>query len=141
MKSIQIANYSIYCDGFYTPEEINFRKLYKGVRVSVNEGDCGGDSRFIHFSIRTTKVRTCIWKRQSEEMKALVFDDQSNSVTCDFDKDPKNVSLHTLTFKEEVYLELKQNIPTYLEHCGVRFKKVEKRSNLMLLFGKFRAFK
>lgn len=57
MKKIHIANYSIYSDGVYTSKELNFRKLYRGVRVNVDVDGSGGDSRFIHFSIRTTMVQ------------------------------------------------------------------------------------
>ncbi len=135
MKKIHIANYSIYSDGVYTSKELNFRKLYRGVRVNVDVDGGAGDSCFIHFSIRTAQARPCIWKRASEEMRALVFEDESSTVTCDFDNDPKNVSPHTLTFNEEVYEELKHNIPVYREHCGVKFKKVTEGNTLTLLFG------
>lgn len=102
MKTIKVANYSVHSDGFYTSDEANFPKLYKGVRVNV---DYNGSSRHMHFSIRTTKTRTCIWKREHLEMRALIFDDASMSVTCDYDRTPKDKLPQTLTFKEEVYKE------------------------------------
>ena len=132
MKTIKIANYSIYTDGFYTAKEINFRKLYKGVRVNV---DFAEKSRYMHLSIRTTKTRTCIFKTCGEEMRALIFDDASMSVTCDFENKPNNKSPHTLMFKEEVYHELKELIPVFMKEGGARFESREEDNKLTLVFG------
>lgn len=132
MKTIKIANYSIYTDGFYTADEMNFPKLYRGVRVNV---DYNGSAQYMHFSIRTTKTRTCIFKTITEKMRALVFDDVSMSVTCDFENKPKNKFPHTLTFKEEVYQELKQLIPVFMKECGAQFERRDEDNKLTLVFG------
>ena len=134
MKTIKIANYSIYTDGCYTADEMNFPKLYKGVRVNV---DYDGSSRHMHFSIRTTKARTCIWKRASLEMRSLIFDDASMSVTCDYDRTPedeKHKVPQSLTFKEEVYQELKQLIPVFMKECGAQFECCDEGNKLTLVF-------
>ena len=133
MKTIKIANYSIYTDGFYTADEMNFPKLYRGVRVNV---DYNGSAQYKHFSLRTTKTRTCIFKTITEKMRALVFDDVSMSVTCDYDRTPKDEKLpQTLTFKEEVYKELKQLIPVFMKECGAQFECHDEGSKLALVFG------
>lgn len=132
MKQIKVANHSIYSDGFYTSKEMNFVKLYRGVRVNVEH--CCEDDRYMHFSIRTRKTRTCIWKRECDEMKSLVFDDASCSIFCDFDTDPRNRSLHTLQFEECVYLELKENIPAFMAECGCRFVSESTDEGLRLSF-------
>lgn len=132
MKTIKIANYSIYTDDGYSPAEMNFEKLYKGVRVLV---DYNGSSRFMYFAIRTPKTRTCIWKRSTQEMRALIFDDASMSVTCDYDRTPKDEKLpQTLTFKEEVYRELKELIPAFMKECGAQFECCEEENKLTLMF-------
>ena len=132
MKQIMIANHSIYSDGFYTQQESNFIRLYKGVRVNVD--NCCDDARHMHFSIRTRKKLTCIWKRGVDEMRSLVFDDTSCSIFCDFDTDPRNRSLHTLQFEECVYLELKENIPAFMAECGCSFLSESTDEGLRLSF-------
>lgn len=133
MKTIKIANYSIYTDGSYTADEMNFEKLYKGVRVHVNYK---GSSRHMYFTIRTPKTRTCIWKREPLEMRALIFDDESKSVTCDYDRTPRDEKYFPkfLTFKEEVYQELKQLIPVFMKECGAQFECCDEGNKLTLLF-------
>lgn len=122
MKNIKIANYSVYSDGVYTEDEMNFIKLYKGVRVNV----CfdGDDPKYMHFSIRTNKVKNTIWKRDYEKMNYLLFDDRDFSITCDFEKEPTNKSKKILEFDENVYKELKKNIPEFMLDCGCRFDKI-----------------
>ena len=134
MKTIKIANYSIYTDDGYSPAEMNFEKLYKGVRVLV---DYNGSSRFMYLAIRTPKARTCIWKRSTQEMRALIFDDASMSVTCDYDRTPRDEKLFpkSLTFKEEVYQELKQLIPVFIKECGAQFECRDEDNKLILVFG------
>lgn len=134
MKTIKIANYSIYTNGGYSIGEMNFEKLYKGVRVLV---DYNGSSRFMYFAIRTPKARTCIWKRSTQEMRALIFDDASMSVTCDYNRTPRDEKLFpkSLTFKEEVYQELKQLIPVFMKECGAQFECCEEGNKLTLAFG------
>lgn len=133
MKSIKIANYSVYSDGWYNMSNVNFTKLYKGVRVNVDIND-QEDHKYIHFSIRTNKARTCIWKRSSEKMNALIFDDKANSITCDFENEPKNKCPHTLSFAEDVYNELKENIPAFMKECGVKFSEKTDENGTVLIF-------
>lgn len=121
MKNILIANYSVYTDrSFYSPENSNFTKLYKGVRVTVeNRKDCPDKNpKFVYFAIRTKKVKDTIWKLGREEMRRIVFDDNSCSIFCDRQKDPKNKSKDTLAFSPEVYSELKEKIPMFFKHQG-----------------------
>lgn len=135
MKTIKVANYSVYSDGGYSLDEMNFEKLYKGVRVLV---DYNGSSRFMYFAIRTAKPHICIWKRSTQEMRALIFDDASMSVTCDYARTPKDEEYklpQTLTFKEEVYKELKQLIPVFMKECGAQFECHDEGSKLALVFG------
>lgn len=134
MKIIKIANYSVYTDCGYSPDEMNFEKLYKGVRVLV---DYNGSSRFMYFAIRTAKTRICIWKRSTQEMRALIFDDASMSVTCDYDRTPKDEEYKlpkSLTFKEEVYQELKELIPVFMKECGAQFECCDEENKLTLVF-------
>lgn len=132
MKNIKIANYSIYSDGEYNENEMNFIKLYKGIRVNIKLGDdC--DSKYMHFSIRTKKVKDTIWKRSCEKMKSLIFDDNDFSITCDFDNKPNNKCKKTLFFDENVYNELKKNIPDYMDECGCKFDKVDNNDFQMIL--------
>lgn len=133
MKTIKIANYSVYTNSGYSLDEMNFEKLYRGVRVLV---DYNGSSRFMYFAIRTAKTRTCIWKRSTQEMGALIFDDESMSVTCDYDRTPRDEKLFpkSLTFKEEVYQELKELIPVFMKECGAQFECCDEENKLTLVF-------
>ena len=132
MKDIKICNYSVYSDGCFGSECLNFLKLYHGVRVSVDNRN--GDSKYMHFSIRKKKTKDCIWKRGCERMDALVFDDESCSITCDFENEKENKTPHTLFFEDEVYFELKENIPLYMKECGCKFEILEDSKKTQLLF-------
>ena len=132
MKTIKIANYSIYSDGWYDDTDGNFVKLYKGVRVNVNKS--GDDPRYMHFSIRTTKVKNTIWKKENERMDSIVFSDADNSITCDYEDQKRKATPHTLAFEKPVYEELKENIPAYMKECGLAFDTIVEDGRTILKF-------
>lgn len=115
MKEIKIAKYSVYVFGDIAPYD-NFRKLYKGVKVCVKNYDGQIDLKIFNKTLKTS-----LWKRIDESMKCIIFNDESNSITCDFENVPKNKCPHTLTFEKDVYDELKSNIPEFMKECGVNF--------------------
>ena len=135
---IKIGNYSVYSNGWYPN---NFVKCYKGIRVNVrivhpfdDDKFEDIDSRFIKFSIRTKSADTYIWKSPSERMDRLVFDDRTLAITCDREKSPKNTSLDSITFKEDEYEELKENIPNFLRLNGCKFEVKDTEHSFELVF-------
>ena len=128
MKDIKIAKYSAYVFGNIAPYD-NFRKLYKGVKVCVKNYDGQIDLKIFNKTLKTS-----LWKRIDESMKCIIFNDESNSITCDFENVPKNKCPHTLTFEKDVYDELKSNIPEFLIECGVKFTESDDDSGKMLEF-------
>ena len=127
MKDIKIAKYSAYISGDIAPYD-NFRKLYKGVKVCVKNYD-----GHIDLKIFTKTLKTSLWKRPSEFMKYIIFNDDDFSITCDFENEPKNKYSHTLTFDEDTYDELRKNIPLFLWECKVGFEERIESTGLKLV--------
>ena len=127
---MKVGQYSVYVN---SPYPANFAKLYKGVTVVVdNHGNT--DPKYVYLAIRTKKTMTCIWKRACERMDKLIFDDTSCSIECQFDKDPRNRCLHTLTFEPEVYEELKANIPDFIQEQNCTFTTEHTDTQTILVF-------
>lgn len=117
----QTSAYAVYYDG---PFDSEFRKLYKGVIVNASTTDVYG-----HFAIRKHSIRIfgrmfprkwVMLKNSREKMDQLKFRDSTRSVEIVADKE--NPSPNELVFDKNTYLELKKNIPDFLESVGFRFE-------------------
>lgn len=125
-----VKHYSVYMNRGYSPM---FHKLYKGIIVRVTAAWDNPQSCW--FSIKTKKIKTCIFKSPREKLDSIIFNDSDCSITCNFEALPENKCLHSLTFEPEVYEELKTSIPDFMEECGVKpIKVIEEETELKLIF-------
>lgn len=131
MKTIKIANYSIYSDGRYDQNSTHFGKFYDGVEVDA--------SKKMGFSIRKPKVwwkfwekpkDRVIWVKPSENILFIRFTDYNNRVYVASAK--TNPSASCLIFKPEIYNELKTNIPEFLKEQGWKFTIERGEDDLVL---------
>lgn len=129
-QDITIRNYSAYMKDEYSTM---FRKLYKGVVVRVSPEK--NNPQFCWFTVKTKKQKDTIFKTPKEKMSSIVFNDVDCSITCNFERCEKNRGLNSLSFEKEVYDELKETIPLFMEECGCKpVDIIENESELKLIF-------
>ena len=120
------SSHSVYFEGEFNTE---FRKQYKGVIVNAR-----GEGGYGHFAIRNPRTywfklpkfikkmfpyRWIMWKKDTEKMYNLHFDDCNRSIHIVAAM--TNASYRTLTFDKATYEDLKACIPAFLHHVGYKF--------------------
>ena len=133
------SSHSVY---FEEALDTEFRKQYKG--VIVNARGYGG---YGHFAIRKPitfwfklpkfirkmfPYRWVMWKKDTEKMDSLLFCDVNKSINIFADM--KNKSYRTLFFDKATYEDLKEHIPSFLEHVGYKFTTEVEEDSLTLVF-------
>ena len=127
----RISSHCVFLDG---PYPVNFQKLYKGIIVVVDTDSGTSDPKFYHLAICTQKTRTCIWKRRQERMDRLVFDDACLTITCCYEQAEKSpVIPKSLTLDKDIYDEIKEILPGFMDSCGCYYDKVETSGGLELI--------
>ncbi len=127
----RISPHCVFLDG---PYPVNFQKLYKGIIVVVDTDSGTSDPKFYHLAIRTQKTRTCIWKRRQERMDRLVFDDACLTITCCYEQAEESpVIPKSLTLDKDIYDEIKEILPGFMDSCGCYHDKVETSGGLELI--------
>ena len=127
----RISSHCVFLDGSYP---VNFQKLYKGIIVVVDTDSGTSDPKFYHLAICTQKTRTCIWKRRQERMDRLVFDDACLTITCCYEQAEKSpVIPKSLTLDKDIYDEIKEILPGFMDSCGCYYDKVETSGGLELI--------
>ena len=127
----RISPHCVFLDG---PYPVNFQKLYKGIIVVVDTDSGTSDPKFYHLAICTQKTRTCIWKRRQERMDRLVFDDACLTITCCYEQAEKSpVIPKSLTLDKDIYDEIKEILPGFMDSCGCYYDKVETSGGLELI--------
>lgn len=128
---INLSHNCIFLDGACPA---NFLNLYKGITVVVDSNHGSIDPQYCHLAIRTRKTRTCIWKTRAERMDRLVFEDAITTITCDYEQNEKHAKVpKSLTLEEDVYNELKEELPRFMKICGCYHERVETPSGLELI--------
>jgi len=139
MLDCYVSTHSAYFEGGFNP---SFHKKYKG--VIVNARGYGG---YGHFAIRKPitfwfklpkfirkmfPYRWVMLKKDTEKMDSLLFCDVNRSINIFADM--KNKSYRTLTFDKATYEDLKEHIPSFLEHVGYKFTTEVEDDSLTLVF-------
>ena len=119
-----------------------FREKYKGVIVNaINDSGEG------HFAIRKPitfwfklpkfikhmfPYKWVMYKNRKEKLHQLRFRD--HELTVEMVADTQNSSYKKLTFDLDTYLDLKQNLPPFLELVGFKFDTLDHGGDITLMF-------
>lgn len=130
-NGIQIGNYAIYLN---EPYPTLFSKKYKGILIVVDKDDNCTDTKYIHFRLDKGSKKQLIFKTRTERMDRLIFNDNDMTITCEFEKNPKNKCANVLTFTEEEFEEISDALPQFMKDCGCEFETIETEGVLELKF-------
>lgn len=129
-NGVKIGNYAMYLN-FPFPSLLS--EKYKGIIVVVDKDENCSDSKFIHFRLDKGN-NELLYKTRREKLDKIIFNDADLSITCEYKKHPKNNTPTVLTFTEEEFEELSEELPTFMQECGCEFETVESEGVLELKF-------